>query len=156
MVLNPVHFLLLDGGGSYIHAQNDILDLAGGETGDVDVVFLGVVCQDQVLELNLDSYPLLWRQVWPDMVRLCNNGLVRREDDLCTFRMQVQRSENEDESTECSKASNGFQPVVEQVEKKHLRLSCFEDAITQLFDLQAGLKRQLELATLDDDVGEVE
>jgi len=90
------------------------------------------------------------------MVRLCNNGLVRREDDLCTFWMQVQRSENEDESTECSKASNGFQPVVEQVEKKHLRLSCFEDAITQLFDLQAGLKRQLELATLDDDVGEVE
>ena len=112
LVLNPVHLLLLDGGWCYIHAQNYILDLTGRQTSHVDVVLLGVVGKNQILELNFDSYPLLRRQIRPNMMRLRHYCLVGRQNDLGPFWVQMQRAEDEDESGEGREATNCFEPVV--------------------------------------------
>ena len=52
------------------------------ERGDIDVVLLAVVCQDEILECDLNLDPLVICQSWPDVVRLRDRGLVRLQDDL--------------------------------------------------------------------------
>ena len=43
-----------------------------------------------------------------------------------------------------------------EAEQDHLGLRCPEDQVTELLHLHASLERKLQLATLDDDVGEIE
>lgn len=50
---------------------------------------------------------------------------------------------------------DGLQPVVIEIEQHHLRLCRLQDEISKLLHLQTGLEGQLQLRTLDHDVGEV-
>lgn len=86
-----------------------------------------------------------------------NDCFIWSEDHLCSLRVQVKCSENQDKSTEGRKALNsGIEPVIKQVEQKHLGLCCFQDSVSELLDLQTSLERKLELTSLDDDVREIE
>ena len=73
LVRDPIHLLLLNRRWCDIHAENDVFDFTLSQTGDVDVIFLGVVRQYQVLKFDLDVDPLFICQSWPDVVRLSNN-----------------------------------------------------------------------------------
>ena len=89
------------------------------------------------------------------MVRLGNDTLVRSQDDLCSLRVQVKGTQDEDEPGKAGETLNALLPVVVKVEQKHLRFCSFQYAITELLDLEARLERKLQLATLDHDVWEV-
>mmetsp|Transcript_13888 Transcript_13888/g.19296 ORF Transcript_13888/g.19296 Transcript_13888/m.19296 type:complete len:248 (-) Transcript_13888:2958-3701(-) len=67
----------------------------------------------------------------------------------------MEGSHDQDKSVEGSVGGNALQPVIVQVEENHLRLGCLQDQVSKLFDLQASLEWQLELAALNDNVGEV-
>ena len=67
----------------------------------------------------------------------------------------MKRSQDKNQSTEPSETFDSFHPVIKQVEQKHLGLSCLENAVTELLDLQTSLERQLKLTSFNDDVGEV-
>ncbi len=51
---------------------------------------------------------------------------------------------------------DALEPVVVEIEQHHLWLSGLQDEVPQLLHLEAGLERQLQLAALDHDVGEVQ
>ena len=46
------------------------------------LVFLAIVCKDEVLECHLHSYPLLIGQRGPNVVGFCDGSLVRLQDHL--------------------------------------------------------------------------
>lgn len=48
-----------------------------------------------------------------------------------------------------------LQPVIVQVEQDHLGLCGLENEVTKFLDFETGLERQLEFASLDDNIGEV-
>ena len=148
-------FLLLDVYRGDFHAQNDIFDLRLSEACNIHVVFLGVVGQNEVLQLYLDLDPLLIGQSWPNMMWLRDDRSIGCEDNFCSFRIDVESSQNEDQSTKCCKALHGLEPVIIEVEQEHLRLRSFENSVAELLQLENRLVRQLELTTLDDDVWEI-
>ena len=100
LVCNSVHLLLLDGRRSDIHAQDDVLDLALGQTSHVDIVLLSVVSQNQVLQLNLHMDPLLISQRWPNVMRLRDDTLIWSEDNLGALWVKMECPEDEDKSAE--------------------------------------------------------
>ena len=64
------------------------------------LVFLAVVSQDKVLELHLHLDPPLVGQSGPDVVRLCDRGLVRLQDHLRAVVVYVQGAQDQDEAGE--------------------------------------------------------
>jgi len=69
LLLDSLNFLFLDVDRGHFHAEDYILDLALGQTGDVDVVLLRVIGEDEVFEFYFDLDPLLVGEVGPDVVR---------------------------------------------------------------------------------------
>ena len=60
---HPPYLLPLQRRRRNLHTQNDVSDLALGERGDIDIVPLPVVGQDQILELHFHLLPLReWRR----------------------------------------------------------------------------------------------
>jgi len=59
LVRNPFHLLLLDAWRGDVHSQDDVFSLTHSQAGHVDVVFLRVVGQDEILKFDLDVDPLL-------------------------------------------------------------------------------------------------
>jgi len=116
LLLNPLDLLLLYVDGCDLHAEDYVLDLALSETRHVHVVLLGVVGENQVLQFDLDLHPLLIRQVWPNVVRKGHRGLVRLQYDLGTLGVQVECTQNQDQSAEGSEGLNRLQPIVIQIE----------------------------------------
>lgn len=64
------------------------------------LVFLAVVSQDKVLELHLHLDPLLVGQSGPDVVRLCDRGLVWLQDHLRAVVVHMQGTQDQDEAGE--------------------------------------------------------
>lgn len=64
------------------------------------LVLFAVICQDEVLELNLHLDPLLVSQRGPDMMRLSDGGLVWFQDHLGAVIVNVQSPEDQDEPGE--------------------------------------------------------
>ena len=89
LICNSFHFLLLDAWWGDVHTKNDILGFAHCQTGHINVVFLGVVSQDQVFKLYFDVNPLFISQSWPNVMGLRHYGLVWCQDDFRSFRMQM-------------------------------------------------------------------
>jgi len=84
----------------------------------------------------------------------------------------METTKEQDETGECGVTGDRSQPVVVQVEQQHLWLGgtlrdtsvellqgsnpyTDQNQITELLHLHASLEGKLELAALDDDVGEV-
>jgi hypothetical protein len=89
------------------------------------------------------------------MVRLSDDGSLRHQDDLCAFWIDVQRSQNQNETTESCETLNRFEPVVVQIEEKHLRFGSFENPVSKLLNLKDGFVWQLQLRSFDYDIWEV-
>ena len=70
--------------------------------------------------------------------------------------VDVQRSQDQNQTREGRVTGNGFEPIVVQVEEDHLRLGGFQDQVSKLLHFEAGLEGQLQLRALDDNVGEIE
>lgn len=64
------------------------------------LVLFAIICQDEILELNLHLDPLLVSERWPDVMRLGDCCLVRFQDHLGTVIVDVQSSEDQDEPGE--------------------------------------------------------
>ena len=137
-------------------AEDDVPDLRLREGGDVHVILLRVIPEDEVLEGDLDLDPLLVAEIRPDVVRLGYNRPVGFQKHLSLVVVDVERPEDENEPGEGGVRADGLEPVVVDVEQDHLRLRRLEDQISKLFNLHARLERHLKFGTLDDNVGEVQ
>ena len=148
LFLNLRNLLSLGAGSRYLHSQDDVPDLALGQTRHVDVVLFAVVGQDEILQGHLDLDPLVVREAGPDVVRLGDGRLVRLQDDLGPVVVDVQRAQDEDETGEGGVGGDGPQPVVLQVEQNHLGLGSLQDQVAELLHFQAGLpsERRVRLA----------
>lgn len=62
------------------------------------LVFFSVVSQDQILELDFHLDPLLVCERGPDVMGLRDGGLVRLQQDLSSLRVDVQGTEDEDQT----------------------------------------------------------
>eukprot|EP00964_Phaeocystis_antarctica_P078146 scaffold48598_cov65-Phaeocystis_antarctica.AAC.1 len=155
-LLDLGHLLPLHRGRRDLHAEDDVADLGLRERGNVDVVLLAVVAQDEVLELHLDRDPLLVAQRGPHVVRLRRRVAVGAEHELAPLLVDVEGAQDEQQPREGRVRRDGLEPVVVDVEEDHLRLGGLEDQVAELLDLEARLEGQLQLGALDDDVGEVE
>lgn len=62
------------------------------------LVFLAVVCEDQVLEPHFHLHPLLVRQRRPDVMSLCYRRLVRLQDHLRPVVVHMERTQDQDQS----------------------------------------------------------
>ena len=119
LFLNLSNLLPLLGGGRDLHPQDDVPDLRLSQrrhihTADThshrrasrqkwkehSLVFLAIVGQNQVLESHFHSDPFLIREGWPNMVWLCDSGLVWLQDDLCPVSVDVKSSQDEHQSRE--------------------------------------------------------
>ena len=67
------------------------------------LVLLAVVSQDEVLQLYLNLDPLLVGEGGPDVVRLCHCRLVGLQDDLGAVVVDMQGSQDQNETRECLK-----------------------------------------------------
>ena len=94
LLLNSLDFLLLDVDGSDLHSEYDVLYFALSETGHVNIVLLGVVGKNEVLEFYLDLDPLLVTQVRPNVVRQSDCRLVWLQHDLRTLCIQMQSTQD--------------------------------------------------------------
>mmetsp|Transcript_21771 Transcript_21771/g.52019 ORF Transcript_21771/g.52019 Transcript_21771/m.52019 type:complete len:426 (-) Transcript_21771:5117-6394(-) len=156
LLLNLGDLLPLLRGRGDLRAQDNVPNLALGEGAHVDVVLLGIVCQDEVLEGDLHLDPLLVREARPHMVGLGDNALVRLEEHPRLVHVDVQGAQDEDQPAERCVRADGFEPVVVDVEEHHLRLCGLQDEVAKLLNLERRLERQLEFRARDDDVGEVQ
>ena len=102
LLFNALDLLLLYLNWGNVHSQDNVFDLRLGEAGHVDVVLLGVVSQNQVLQLNLHLDPLLISQSWPDVVRLRHYRLFRHKYHLCPLGVDIECPENQDQPGERS------------------------------------------------------
>lgn len=64
------------------------------------LVLFAIICQDEILELNLHFDPLLVGERRPDVMRLGDGCLVRFQDHLGTVIVDVQSPEDQDEPGE--------------------------------------------------------
>ena len=103
-------------------------------------IALGVVAEDEIAKSDLDSHPLLVGERRPDVVRRRDRVLVGPEDDLGLFVVDVDGSEEENETGEGGVGRDGLEPVVVEVGKHHLGLTRSED-----------LRKKKELAELSRD-----
>jgi hypothetical protein len=70
--------------------------------------------------------------------------------------IDVECAEDHDEPREGCERRDRLQPIIVEVEEHHLRFSGFEDEVTELLDLEAGLEGEAELTSLNHDVGEIQ
>mmetsp|Transcript_15391 Transcript_15391/g.46046 ORF Transcript_15391/g.46046 Transcript_15391/m.46046 type:complete len:443 (-) Transcript_15391:2814-4142(-) len=138
-----------------IGTEQNRLDFALCQRLNVHTVALTIVGQNQILQSHLDLDPLLVRESRPDVIGLCNSGRVGFQEDTRTLLIDVQRTQNQNQTRECSERRDGLQPVVIQVEQAHARLRCLQDQISEFFHLQTGLEGKLQLRALDHNVGKV-
>ena len=117
LIGNPLHLLLLDGRRGHVHSKDDILDLTLGQACYIDVVFLRIVGEDQVLELDLNVDPLLVGEGGPNMMRLSHDALVWGQYDLGSLWVQMECSQNEDQSAEAREALYRLLPAIVEIEK---------------------------------------
>lgn len=75
---------------------------------------------------------------------------------LCAIRADMKGSQDENQAGEGGVGGDSLEPVIVDVEEDHLRLSRPEDEVAELLYLQAGLEGELQLGSLDDDVGEIQ
>lgn len=64
------------------------------------LVLFAVICQNEIFELHFHLDPLLVSERGPDVMGLCDSCLVRFQDHLGTVIVDVERSEDQDESGE--------------------------------------------------------
>lgn len=64
------------------------------------LVLFAVICQNEIFELHLHLDPFFVGERGPDVMRLGDGGLVRLQDHLGAVIVDVQRSEDQDESGE--------------------------------------------------------
>ena len=83
--------------------------------------------------------PLLVCERGPDVVGLCDDGLVRPEQHAGLVHVHMQSAQDEDEPREGGVRGDGLQPVVVDVEQHHLRLAGLQDQIPELLDLYKAL-----------------
>jgi hypothetical protein len=107
-----------------------------GQAGHIHVVFLGVVIDHQVLHLHLHLNPLLIGQSGPNVVRLSDDGLVWLHYRLRLLDADVQGPHDEHQSRKGSETGDRFEPLIVEIVKHHLRLSCFQDQLSELFNFQ--------------------
>ena len=69
-------------------------------------------------------------------MRLGGDRSLWHQNDLGPLWIDIQGSQNQDQSAECGEALDGLQPVVVQIEEQHLRLSRFEDSVSELFNFE--------------------
>ena len=155
LLLNLGNLLPLQRRRGDLCAQDDVPNLRLGQRGDVHVVLLGVVAEDEVLEGNLHLDPLLVAEIGPHVMRLSDDRPVGLQQHLSLVVVDVERAEDQDEPAERGVRADRLEPVVVDVEQHHLGLSRLQDQVAELFNLHASLKRHLKLGTLDDDVGEI-
>mmetsp|Transcript_3635 Transcript_3635/g.6371 ORF Transcript_3635/g.6371 Transcript_3635/m.6371 type:complete len:234 (-) Transcript_3635:407-1108(-) len=139
-----------------LHPQDDVPHLGLCQRLHVHVVLLAVVVEDEVLQGDLNMDPLVVGEGGPHVVRLGDGGLLGLEDDLGLVVVHVQGAQDQNEPREGSVGGDALEPVVVDVEEDHLGLGCLQDEVPELLDLHARLERQLQLAALDHDVGEVQ
>lgn len=90
------------------------------------------------------------------MVWLRDDGLVGLQEHLRLLVVHMERPQYQYEPRKGRVGRDALQPVVVDVEEDHLRLRGLQDEIAELFNLEARLERQLELAALDHYVREVQ
>ena len=117
LLLDLGNLLALLRGRGDLCAKNDVADFALREGADVDVVLLGVVGQDEVLERNLNLDPLLVCEARPDMVLLGRHALVGLQKHACLVHVDVQGAEDQDEAAEGRVGADALEPVVVDVEE---------------------------------------
>ena len=88
----------------------------------LSLVLLAIVCQDEVLEGHLYTYPLLVSEGGPDVMGLRDGGFVRLQDDLGTVCVYVEGSQNQNQTRECLRACMGGGRGV----KLHITLGNFD------------------------------
>lgn len=101
LLFYPFNLLFLNIDWCNLHSENDVFDFTLSQTGNVNIIFLGVICKDKILQFDLNFHPLLISEVWPYVVRKCYCSLVGFENDLCSFSIQMKCSQNQDQTTEC-------------------------------------------------------
>lgn len=136
LLLNSFDFLLLNVNRCNFHSKNDILNLRLCQTCNIDIILLGIVCQNKIFQLDLNFDPLLICESWPDMMRLCNDGSLRHKNYLCSLRINVERSQDQNETTESCEALDSFKPIIVKVKQKHLWLCSFEDSIAKFLNFE--------------------
>jgi len=126
-LLDFCHLLSLNRRCSDLHTEDDITDLGRGEGSSVDGVSLGVIGKDEVAKSDFDSHPFFVFESWPNVMRSSDRRLVGTEDDLGLFIVDVNGTEEEDETREGSVGRDRFEPVVVHVGENHLRLTRSKD-----------------------------
>lgn len=86
------------------------------------LVLFAVICQDEILELNLHLDPLLVGERGPDVMRLSDGGLVWFQDHLGTVIVHVQSSEDQDEPGESLEVQQSTEHLL-FTQKKQVRSS---------------------------------
>jgi hypothetical protein len=150
VLLERRHLLPLDRRRLDLHAEDDVADLAGCQRRRVDRVALAVVGEDEVLKRQLDPDPLVVVERRPDMMRLGDGALVRAENDFGLLVVDVQGTEEEDETGEGGVGRARLEPIVVEVRQDHLRLLGAQDEVAKLLKLHRRLEGELELRALDD------
>lgn len=155
-LFNFCHLLTLNRGRGDFHTQDDISNFTGGQGSDIDTVSFTEIAENEVLQGDFNLHPFIVTKRGPNVMRFRDRVLVGPQDDLCLFVIDVQRSEEQDQSRKGGVGRDRLEPVVVQAEQDHLGLSCSKNEITKLLHLHGSLERQLQFTTLDDDVGEIE
>ena len=99
------------------------------------LVFLAVIGENEVLELDFDADPLLVRERGPDVVCLCHRRLLGLQQQLGLVHVHVHGAQHEHEAAEGRVGGDGLEPVVVQVEQHHLRLQRLQNQVAQLLNL---------------------
>ena len=101
LLLNLSSLLSLHRWSADLHSENDISDLGIGERRRVDVVLLSVVVQDQITQLHFNLNPVVIGERGPDVVLLRDDGLVGAQEQLGLVLVDVQSSQDQDQTREC-------------------------------------------------------
>mmetsp|Transcript_2955 Transcript_2955/g.8790 ORF Transcript_2955/g.8790 Transcript_2955/m.8790 type:complete len:598 (+) Transcript_2955:730-2523(+) len=156
LLLDLRDLLPLQGWGRDVRPEDDVPDLALSERRHIDVVLLGIIRQNEVFQRDLHLNPLLVCERGPHVVRFCGDAGVRPQHHAGLVHIDMERTQDEDEPGERRVRRYGLEPVVIEVEKEHLGLGRLENQVSELFNLQCRLERQLQLRAGDDDVREIQ
>lgn len=84
--------------------------------------------------------PFFVGQCGPNVVGLGDGGLVGLQHHLGPLRIDVECSQNEDQTRKGCVGGDGLQPVIIQIEQHHLRLRGLQHQISQLLNFQDRLE----------------
>mmetsp|Transcript_5921 Transcript_5921/g.12959 ORF Transcript_5921/g.12959 Transcript_5921/m.12959 type:complete len:201 (+) Transcript_5921:986-1588(+) len=143
LCLDFSHLLALQGWWGNLHTQDNVPNLTLCQTGNIDVIFLAVIGEDQVLQGNFNLDPLLVGKSRPNVMRLCHHAVVWTKNNLHLVRIYVQSTKNQDQPRESSVGRNCFQPIVEDIEQNHLRLRSSKNKVAEFLNLESCLEWKL-------------